>query len=244
MAVAPEEIAEKEFTLGLRGYDKDEVRSYLQIVATDLREAIAAASTAATEGRADADSTTEAVDTSAKNGSATEGGGSTKAADKATSSARGDAAATIPGPADGATPDWSNLGEEIASVLRTAHEQANGLRSDAESQAASIRQGAQQEADASREAAEKDRADAASALEKAQSEALDLVAEAQSRIDDRLAKATEAANREAEASVAGLTAQIGELTTARDEVRAELTTLRARLDDTLAATADETVSAS
>ena len=259
MAFAPEEIAEKEFTLGLRGYDKDEVRSYLRTVAEDLRSVIEASSADAADeakGSSVADNTAKVLDTSGNNGSGTEGTGSTKVAAKAISSANGDDAAATPAPTASAaptpegTPDWSNLGEEIALVLRTAHEQANGLRSDAEAQAAAIRDQAQQEADASRQTAEKDRADAASALEKAQGEALGLVTEAQSRIDDRLAKAKETANREAEASVAGLTAQIGELTITRDEVRAELTTLRARLDDTLAANtvepdeADETVSTS
>ena len=33
MAITPEEIASKEFLVGLRGYDKDEVRAYLQTVA-------------------------------------------------------------------------------------------------------------------------------------------------------------------------------------------------------------------
>ena len=41
-----------------------------------------------------------------------------------------------------------------------------------------------------------------------------------------------------------LTEQIGKLTSTRDEVRAELTTLRSRLDDTLTSTSAETVSAS
>jgi len=33
MAITSEEIAGKEFLVGLRGYDKDEVRAYLQTVA-------------------------------------------------------------------------------------------------------------------------------------------------------------------------------------------------------------------
>lgn len=203
MALTPEKVAEKQFTLGLRGYDKDEVRSYLQTVAVGLREAIDAASVAATlrEAVAQPGSDAPAVD-----GHAT----------------------ALSGAA--ATPDWSNLGEEIALVLRTAHEQANRLRANAESQAATVREQAQQDADADRGAAEQDRAEAAAALESAQHESLDLVASAQARIDDRLAKAKETAAREAEASVAELTAQIAELTGTRDHIRAELSSMRSRID--------------
>lgn len=35
MSLTPEQIAAKDFTVGLRGYDQDEVREYLQLLATE-----------------------------------------------------------------------------------------------------------------------------------------------------------------------------------------------------------------
>lgn len=236
MALTPEEIAEKEFALGLRGYDKDEVRSYLQTVAVGLREAIDAAAASSLATATHGPSGDAKADKPEDTAKADEPESGTSASD-------GPAAALVGAAAE--PPDWSSLGEEIASVLRTAHEQASGLRAAAESEAATVRGQAQQDAEAAREAAERDRAEAETWLEQAQSEALDLVAGAQSRIDDRLAKAKETANREAVASVAELSAQIAQLTNTRDEVRAELTTLRSRLDDTISTTTSgEKVSAS
>lgn len=243
MALIPEEVAEKEFALVLRGYDKAEVRSYLQAVAAGLREAIHAASaaeasadTAAAAAMAAKDATDAMIAEKANSAPAE----ASVAAVQAMRTTTG--AAPVNPAADGEASDWSNLGEEIAAVLRTAHEQANGLRSEAEAQAATIRNRAQQNADEARQASEKDRSEAAVALEHAQREALDLVAAAQARIDDRLAKAKEKARREAEASVAELTEQVRELTSTRDKVRVELTALRSRLDDSLAVTSGDTVS--
>ena len=36
MALTPEEIAEKEFAFGLRGYDLEEVRAFLHLVAAEV----------------------------------------------------------------------------------------------------------------------------------------------------------------------------------------------------------------
>ncbi|MCU1454719.1 MAG: DivIVA protein, partial [Acidimicrobiales bacterium] len=36
MALTPDEIAGKEFLVGLRGYDKDEVRAFLTVVADQV----------------------------------------------------------------------------------------------------------------------------------------------------------------------------------------------------------------
>ncbi|MEO6989102.1 MAG: DivIVA domain-containing protein [Aquihabitans sp.] len=191
MSLTPENIAEKEFTLGLRGYDKEEVRSYLQTVANSLSAAIDAASDSASAPGYAPDC--EADEPSPK---ATTAG----SADESATADDG----TQPG---SSTPDWSNLGDEIASVLRTAHEQANGLRADAESKASAIQAQAQQAADAAHKAAERDRTEAA-------------------------------------ASVAELAEQIAVLTSTRDEVLAELATLRSRLDDTIAASSGDKVSAS
>lgn len=223
MAMTPEDIASKEFALGLRGYDKDEVRAYLQAVADDLRATVEAAAVQPADGDEPGGSTVDAeVVEPAKTGASADrpASGDAVASDAPETDPDASAAALVGAAAS--PPDWSNLGEEIASVLRSAHEQANALRSDAELQAAAIRQQAEQE-----------RTEAADALAAAQHESLDLVAGAQARIDDRLAKAKESATREAEASVAELTAQIGELTTTRDAVRTELAALRARISDAI-----------
>src|SRR4051812_30731841 len=102
MTLTSEEIATKEFLVGLRGYDKDEVRAFLVTVA---REFVTA--------------------------------GAPQAADAPT----GD-------PAPEAAGNWANLGDEIAAVLRTAHDQAAALKGEAEADATRIRSEA--EADAAR----------------------------------------------------------------------------------------------
>lgn len=50
MTLTPEEIAEKEFAFGLRGYDQEEVRAFLLLVAAEVRSA----ATVATDDEADA----------------------------------------------------------------------------------------------------------------------------------------------------------------------------------------------
>ena len=42
MALTPEEIAAKEFLVGLRGYDKEEVRVFLNAVSVDYRALVVA----------------------------------------------------------------------------------------------------------------------------------------------------------------------------------------------------------
>ncbi|QXC59522.1 DivIVA domain-containing protein [Aquihabitans sp. G128] len=204
MSLTPDQIAEKEFLVGLRGYDKDEVRSFLTTVADALRAASAPA-----------------------------GDGSAAPAEPA-----------APAPAAAGT-DWANLGDEIAAVLRTAHEQAATLRSDAETEVAALRQQADADATGTRSAAEahaeairaeaeQARAEAATKLTAAQDEALTLVAGAQDRVAKMLESSKLRAQQEAEASVAHLTAQIAELTSARDAAKAHLADLRTRLDKAIA----------
>lgn len=205
MSLTPEEIADKEFLVGLRGYDKDEVRRFLRTVS----EAFAAQPAEATEA---ADGPTEAA-----------------------------AETGAPAPTD-----WSNLGEEIAAVLRTAHEQAATLRDDAQAEATGLRKTASDDAAAARAAAdayaeqtradaEEERTAAAAKLTAAQDEALALVADAQARVDRMLEQSKARAKEEAEASVAELTGQIADLAAQRDRARSSLGELRDHLDVAISA---------
>lgn len=210
MALTPEEIADKEFLIGLRGYDKDEVRAYLRTVADAYAaEASKPAPAAAPEPAPEPE-----------------------------------APAAAPAPAASGT-DWASLGDEIAAVLRTAHEQAAALKADAEAEAARVRQESSEAAMAtrgtadayaeeSRAAAEEERAGAASKLTEAQDEALRLVANAQAQADQMLAVTKERAKHEADASVAHLHAQAAEMSTTRDTAKSALAELRSEIDKALA----------
>jgi DivIVA domain-containing protein len=187
MSLTPEEIAEKEFLVGLRGYDKDEVRAFLNQVA----QAFAAAS-----------------------------GGSAPAA------------AAAPAAASGGT-DWSNVGDEIAAVLRTAHEQAATLRADAERDVASLRSQAEADAETKKAAAERKHSEADEKLSTAQTDALNLVAEAQSRVDRMIETSKIKAKEEAETAISDLTRQIDELTRARADALASLNVLNDNLSSTI-----------
>ena len=210
MSLTPEEIAGKEFLVGLRGYDKDEVRAFLRTVSEAF-----AASAAPPPPVIEAEPAPEAL---------------------------------APAPATPATAtgiDWSNLGEEIAAVLRTAHEQAAALRSEAASEVKTLRQQADENAattraqadahaDDTRATAEQERLEATSKLTSAQDEALALVADAQARVDKMLETSKVRAKKEAEASVAHLAGQIADLTSTRDVARSSLAELRTKLDDAIA----------
>ncbi|CAN5625761.1 hypothetical protein BH10ACT1_BH10ACT1_19430 [soil metagenome] len=207
MSLTPEEIADKEFLVGLRGYDQDEVRSFLRTVADAFGQAPVPAD--------------------------------------------GPTAPPPPAPAPVAAPpvgdtEWANLGGEIAAVLRTAHEQASTLRADAEKEVQALRQQAEADAaetrskadahaESARAEAEQAQAEAKDKLSAAQDEALGLVAGAQERVAKMLESSKVRAQQEADASVAHLTGQIGELTAARDASKSQLAELRTRLDAAIAA---------
>jgi chromosome segregation ATPase len=135
-----------------------------------------------------------------------------------------------PAPATSAGTDWANLGEEIASVLRTAHEQAERLRAQAAEESAAARAEAEAWAETARAAGEQDRTEAASRLAAAQDEGLALVADAQARADKMMETTKVRARQQAEAAVAHLVAQIEELTAVRNRTRSQLGELRTRLD--------------
>lgn len=215
MSLTPDEIANKEFLVGLRGYDKEEVRSFLRTVSvafTTVQQAAEAAPAPEPE---------PVVEPVAAHAPEPE-----------------------PASTSSAGKDWAELGEEIAAVLRTAHEQAGGLRADAEAAAAATRREAEAEATATRQqaaaeaesvlaAAEQDRTEAAGKLAAAQAEALGLVADAQARVDQLIESSRQRAQEEASASVAHLTAQTATLTEAREHLKTQLQDLRARLDKAL-----------
>ncbi len=213
MSLSPLEIANKEFLVGLRGYDKEEVRSFLRTVAVAFGNAQEAAEAAPLPPEPEA----EAIPVAAPE--------------------------PEPSPSTAGT-DWAELGDEIAAVLRTAHEQAGALRAEAEAAAASIRQqadadaaaardAATAEAEAVRAAAEQDRTEAEGKLAQAQSDALGLVADAQARVDHLIESSRQRAQDEANAAVAHLSAQTATLTEEREQLRTQLSDLRARLDKAL-----------
>lgn len=215
MSLTPEEIAEKEFLIGLRGYDKDEVRAFLRTVADAFSEA----------SQEPAETPQPAAEPE-------------PVAPAPVASAPEPAA-----PASGT--DWASLGEEIAAVLRTAHEQASTLRSEAETEAAALRQQAADEAlvtrgqadahaEEARAAAEQERNEAAAKLTAAQDEALNLVADAQVRVDSIMEQTKVKAQQEADAEVAGLRDEIQQLIATRDAARASLGELRTKVDNALA----------
>lgn len=210
MSLTPEEIAEKEFLIGLRGYDKDEVRSFLRTVS----EAFSEASQEPAEPAAGPEPAPPVAPV-AEPAAATSGG------------------------------DWANLGDEIAAVLRTAHEQASTLRSEAEAEVTALRQQAADEslvtrgrADAHAEethaAAEQERNEAAAKLTAAQDEALKLVADAQVRVEAMMEQTKVKAQQEANAEVAGLRDEIQQLVATRDAARTSLSELRTKVDKALA----------
>src|SRR6476619_5424877 len=125
MALTPEEIAAKEFLVGLRGYDKEEVRVFLNAVSVDYRALIVA--TTPVEAEEDAATADGAVVTSVL-----------PTSEAPTEATEGDRPAVVPGAGTGTTSpeDWARMGEEVAAVLRTAHEQVAALKAKAEEEAA------------------------------------------------------------------------------------------------------------
>src|SRR5690349_7801688 len=103
MAITPEEIADRKFLVGLRGYDRDVVRTFLTAVAEEFRSALEK-SKARTNGSSTA-TTTEAGEPDRE---------------EAPPSTTSPASAA---PATSSPEDFARMGEEVATILRTAHEQ-------------------------------------------------------------------------------------------------------------------------
>lgn len=232
MAMSPEEIAEREFLVGLRGYDKDEVRDFLTVVAEDYRSVLESA-TAPPDQAGAAD-----VDTAAQPG------------EPEAAAAPPDVAEAIPGAGTGTTSpqDWSRMGEEVAAVLRTAHEQVGALKARGEEEAEERRRAAEAQADLTKVEAEKygadlranaeawaesrqseadaDREEARRALANAQEEALSLVADAEKRANRMLAATERKARTRAEEALETARAQLRELLESQSEAHHRLEAAR------------------
>lgn len=119
MALTPEEIAGKEFGLGLRGYDQDEVRAFLRLVAA--QPGLAASTDAGvTPGAVDRPEAEVGVEAEVEVGTA-ESTAEVGAAESTMSAE----------PMDGAA--------EAAALLENAHTEASRLRTEAEADAEHIR---------------------------------------------------------------------------------------------------------
>jgi DivIVA domain-containing protein len=130
------------------------------------------------------------------------------------------AAATVRGP-----DDFEQMGEEVAAILRQAHESVATLRHRAETDAALIRQDAQREADELTGRAHADRQAAAIELEAARADADWLLSDVRRQADEAAA-ATTALARERTREI---------IETARAEARGAVTVqrnVRGRLEDT------------
>lgn len=108
--------------------------------------------------------------------------------------------------------DFGRLGEEVAAILRQAHESVTTLRHRAEADAALLRQDAEQEAALLREEADTDRQAAAIELEAARTESARVLGDIQRQADQateaaaalaarRTREIVEAARREAQGAV-------------------------------------------
>jgi DivIVA domain-containing protein len=185
MAITPDEIENRVFSLVRRGYDPAEVDDFLKDVASTLAQA--------------------------------QGGLATPPAPPATDDRR----ATAGAGAD----DFGRLGEEVAAILRQAHESVDSLRQRAEAEAAVIRQDAEREAEAMRQEADADRQAAAIALEAARAE-----------VDRTLAELARQADLAAEAAAARAQERSRQvIEAARLEARGAVTVqrnVRVRLEDT------------
>lgn len=234
MAMSPEEIAEREFLVGLRGYDKDEVRDFLTDVASDYRSLLESAQ-ASPDGAAGPDAPGTDV--------------ATQPAEAEVAAAPTEAAA-VPGAGTGTTSpqDWARMGEEVAAVLRTAHEQVDALKGRAEEDAAERRRAAEAQADLTKVEAEKyaadlrtnaeawaesrqgeadaDRDEAKRVLANAQDEALSLVADAEKRANRMLAATERKARSRAEEALETARAQLRQLHESQAEAHQRLETAR------------------
>jgi DivIVA domain-containing protein len=141
MAVTPEEIEAKEFVVAIRGYDKDEVRAYLRQLAADLRDP---------DARRGDGSVAEKEFTVAMRGYDKD---EVQAFLAEVAGQVGDAldAAAPPAapvePASGDADPFVAVGDEVASVLRSAQEAARAQREAAAAHAARVRADAEAEAE-------------------------------------------------------------------------------------------------
>ncbi len=186
--MTPEEIENHVFSLVRRGFDPDEVNTFLHEVAATLAEALTGVDPPADEPV-----------------------GEPAAAVAGTGTVRGE-------------DDFGRLGEEVATILRQAHESVAELRHRAEADAALIRHTAEEEAAALLRRADADRQAAAVELEAARTEATRVLAE--------VARQTDAAADSAAALANQRTREV--IDAGRQEARGAVTVqrnVRGRLED-------------
>ncbi len=195
MAIAPEKIADQEFQVGLRGYDRDQVRKFLSLVADDYR-AVWEKSEGPTNG------------TSARDATAGPSSVATEPASPHTPTPS-EVKAGQTSPPETTSPEvWAQMGDEVAAILQAAHEQAAALkrkahqeaanakaeaavtRSAAETYAADLLTKAETAAESLKARTEAELKEAKKALAHAQNEALSLVADTDRRAKQML-QATE-----------------------------------------------------
>jgi DivIVA domain-containing protein len=161
----PDEINSKVFSLVRRGYDPTEVDEFLERCAAALSQA---------------------------QGGLAEPSTSAPEAEPSTAAPPAEPPST-PATAVTGPDDFGPFAEEVAAILRQAHESVARLRHGAEADAALIRQTAQREADELRAEADRDRQQAAVELEAARDEAnriADSAGElAQRRVDEVIERA-------------------------------------------------------
>lgn len=218
MALNPDQIENKQFVVGLRGFDKDEVQSFLELVANDYRKALdranerghaqAEGATTGAAGEARAKRIIDDAEVQAKRILA-----DAEARAKATAAAT-PAAATTTSPAED---PFARMGEQVAALMRSAEEQAAVVRAkageeageikrdaaaqanlamvEADKYAADLKSSAESSSEARRAEADADRTEAKRSLTQAQQEALTLVADATNRAQ-RMLEATERKARE------------------------------------------------
>jgi len=129
--------------------------------------------------------------------------------------------------------DYNRLGEEVAAILRQAHESVAQLRHRAEADAALIRQNAQREADELTRRADADRQAAAIELEAARTEADRILADVARQADGAAAAATVLAHQRTQEVIEAARAEARGAVTVQRNVRGRLEDTRDHIDQAL-----------
>lgn len=178
MAFTPEEIEQKEFLNGLRGYEKEEVRAFLEAVATDqkrLTEELARLKSRSTDPMEMVGQEVGAVLKSAQDTAAL-----------LETKARKESEALVSQAQQRAEQMLSEAQERVSSMTSKASQQAESVRSKAEAYATSKREEADSYAAATRRTADEYSAGVRSNAER---EASKQIADAKEKADQRLREA-------------------------------------------------------
>ena len=201
MAITPDEIETKVFPLVRRGYEPAAVDDFLKDVATTLAQA---------QGGLATPPVPEAEAT---------------APEPVAEPAAEPDAVTVRGP-----DDFGQLGEEVAAILRQAHESVAQLRHRAEADAALIRQNAQREAQELTRRADADRQAAAIELEAARHESDRILADVQRQADGAAAAAAALARQRTQEVIEAARAEARGAVTVQRNVRGRLQDTREHID--------------